>query len=81
MQNLDALRGLVECSYAQGKNDDAKRYIDTGRRIAPNSEVFKEFELNHELNYGDPQKVIIPRMEAVKTAPESTTDIRRGSIT
>jgi predicted Zn-dependent protease len=71
VQNLDAIRGLVQCSYALGNIDQAKRYIDMGRRVAPANDEFKELSLNYDLTYGDPQNVIGPRKEAMQAAPEN----------
>jgi len=69
-QNLDAVRGIVDCSYALGNIEQAKRYIDLGRRVAPANESFKELALSYEMTYGDPQNVIMPRLEALKSAPD-----------
>ena len=70
VQNIDALRGLVLCDYALGKTDAAKIAILEGLKVDPQNVEFKEFELNHELIYGDPQKVIAPREAAVKATPD-----------
>ena len=69
VQNLDALRGLIQCSYAMNKSDIAYNYIAQARKIDPKNAEFKELELTHELTYGDPQKVIAPREDAVKATP------------
>jgi tetratricopeptide (TPR) repeat protein len=70
VQNLEAIRGIVDCSYAMGNVEQAKRYIDIGRRIAPSSAAFKELGLSYELTYGDPQNVIAPRLEAMQASPD-----------
>jgi tetratricopeptide (TPR) repeat protein len=70
-QNLEAIHGLVDCSYATGNVAQAKKYIDLGRRVAPANDSFKELALSYELTYGDPQNVIGPRLEANQAHPEN----------
>jgi tetratricopeptide (TPR) repeat protein len=70
-QNLEAIRGLVDCSYATGNIAQAKKYIDLGRRVAPGNDAFKELALSYELTYGDPQNVIGPRLDANQAQPEN----------
>lgn len=56
--NLDAYRGLVESCYAMRQTDDAGRHIADARRRMPNNSVLKQMEIEYELNYGQPEKVI-----------------------
>jgi tetratricopeptide (TPR) repeat protein len=69
-QNVEALRGLVQCSYSLRRPEDAKRYIDRIVQLQPNSPAFKELALNHELTHGDPEKVIAARQENLKETPD-----------
>jgi tetratricopeptide (TPR) repeat protein len=69
-QNLEAIKGIIDCSYSTGNIQQAKRYIDLGCRVAPNNGALKEMALAYELTYGDPQNVIAPRLEAMQAAPE-----------
>ncbi len=69
-QNLEAIRGLIACSYALNQTADARRYIDQGRRLFPNNVQLREIDLQHEMSYGDPEKVIAPRQEILKKDPE-----------
>lgn len=69
-QNVEALRGLVQCSYSLRRPDDAKRYIDRIVELQPNNPAFKEMALNHELVYGDPEKVVAARQESLKETPD-----------
>jgi tetratricopeptide (TPR) repeat protein len=68
--NADAYRGLIDCYYAAGKPDDALRYIQQARKTLPADQTFREAELNHAQNFGDPTPVIAIRQEALKAAPE-----------
>lgn len=68
--NIDAMRGLIECAYALGRAEEAKRHLDRALRVAPNSPAFREMALQHELQYGDPMKVVAPREAALKSNPE-----------
>jgi tetratricopeptide (TPR) repeat protein len=68
--NFDALKGMVECFYAQNMVPDAKRLIDEARGLFPDNPHFKDLELNHELVYGDPQSVVAEREEILRQQPE-----------
>src|SRR4029079_5578833 len=68
--NLEAIKGLVDCSYATSKLDDALRYIRRGRELAPNNVLFREMQYGHELTYGDPDKVVGPRQDQLKENPD-----------
>ena len=57
----DAFRGVISCYYGLNRPTDAKRFIDQARRALPNSAEFKEIEIQYELTYGDPEKVIPAR--------------------
>jgi tetratricopeptide (TPR) repeat protein len=70
VQNLEAIHGMIDCAYALGDTEQAKRYIDEGRRVAPGNESFKELQLNYELTYGDPQNVIPTRLAELQAAPD-----------
>ncbi|MGH7180009.1 MAG: tetratricopeptide repeat protein, partial [Tepidisphaeraceae bacterium] len=69
-ENLDALRGIIDCYYALNKISDARKAIDHGRQLSPNSRMFKEMEMQWELAYGDPTTVIAPRQEELDRNPE-----------
>lgn len=69
-QDLDALRGLVECNLQLDRPLEARRAIDRARRLAPNNVLFREMELAWELQYGDPEKVIGPRSAELKQNPD-----------
>lgn len=56
--NIDAYRGLAECCYGLRRYDDAGRYIAEGRKRLPNSELLRQMEVEYELNYGQPEKVL-----------------------
>ncbi|HEY7089504.1 MAG TPA: tetratricopeptide repeat protein, partial [Tepidisphaeraceae bacterium] len=70
-QNLDALRGLIRCGYALDQPSTAKRYIDQARKLFPRNIVLRDIDLDHELHYGDPEKVIQPRQEILQKAIDS----------
>jgi len=57
-ENVDAIRGIVECYYAMGKPEDAYRYIKEGLHSQPGSGYFQEQEVLYQLNYGDPAKAV-----------------------
>jgi tetratricopeptide (TPR) repeat protein len=66
--NLDAIRGIIAASYETGQPETAARYIQLGRQMFPKLAMLKEAELQHELKYGQPEKVIGPRQEQLKAA-------------
>jgi tetratricopeptide (TPR) repeat protein len=70
-QNVDALRGLVECSYALGNNDQAKQYIDQARKVAPADQSVKDMAENYELTYGDPRNVVPELLAALQSFPQN----------
>jgi predicted Zn-dependent protease len=69
-QNLDAIRGIVECAYALSDTNMAKQYIDMGRRVAPGDPTMKELAINYEMTYGDPRNVIVDELAAQQAAPD-----------
>ena len=71
----EVLRGLVECYYMMGRPNDARRYIAQARKAMPNNSQFLEMEIQHELNYGDPEKAILPREDMVKKNPERPQNV------
>lgn len=68
--NLEAFRGLIDSYNQIGKPEEAKRYIKMARSAVPNDPTFRELELNHELNFGNPQDVIPARQEALTKDPK-----------
>ncbi len=68
--SADAFRGIIVCCYGLNRPVDAKRYIDQARRALPTNPEFKETEIQYELNYGDPEKVIAAREESARKSPD-----------
>lgn len=68
--NFDALRGMVECFYRQNQPNDAKNLIDEARGLFPENPHFKDLELEHELNFGDPLTVVAERESIHRQQPE-----------
>lgn len=56
--NFEAYRGLVEVSYLRRQFDDAGRFISEARKRMPNNVVLRNMEIEHELNFGRPERVI-----------------------
>ena len=73
-QNLEAISGAINCSYSMGDIRQAKQFIDLGRSVAQGNATFREMALQYELNYGDPEKVIKPRLEARDAGPDDETN-------
>jgi tetratricopeptide (TPR) repeat protein len=69
--NVDAISGLVESYVALNRPDDARRYIELGARRFPNLAAFSEMQLRYETLYGDPEKVLPARQQAVTKNPGS----------
>jgi tetratricopeptide (TPR) repeat protein len=69
--NLDAMRGMVECYALLNRPADVKRYIDAALKINPSSPYFLEQSTNYEIAYGDATKAIPPREAFVKRDPEN----------
>ena len=62
--SAEAYRGLIECCYANKKFDDATRYIRDARTRLPDNSYFQRIEIDHELNYGEPERVL-PLIESM----------------
>jgi tetratricopeptide (TPR) repeat protein len=69
VDNIEALRGLINSYYALNKPNDAKTYIDKAQKVLPNDPTFKEMAITWETTYGDPEKAIQPRMDALAATP------------
>ncbi len=95
-ENLDALRGLIDCSYAKNdpgkasnpatgqKATGARLYIEMGQRIFPYSPLFKELDLRWQIAFGNPEKAIEPRAQAVKDHPDlasNYSDLAQAYVT
>ncbi|HZZ43904.1 MAG TPA: tetratricopeptide repeat protein [Tepidisphaeraceae bacterium] len=72
--NADAMRGLIDCYYMQGKPDDALRYIVQARRTFPTNVYFKDVELRHALQYGDPDQAVAQWEDERKQNPDSRSN-------
>lgn len=70
-ENLDAYRGIIQCYYAMNQSNDARRYIEQGRRVFPNDAGLRELQVQYELNYGDPEQAIIARETSMQADPEN----------
>jgi tetratricopeptide (TPR) repeat protein len=68
--NFDALRGMVECYYAQNQVKEAKELIDEARGLFPENPHFKDLELEHELRFGDPLTVVAEREQIHRQQPD-----------
>ena len=65
--NVEAYRGLVETCYLLRRYDDGGRHIADARTRMPNNVMFRNMEIEHELNFGRPEKVIaVLEAEAAK---------------
>ena len=69
--NGEALRGAIDCYYALNRPADAKRKIDDARRVLPANPFFEELQINHELNWGNPENAVAPREQQFKQNPEN----------
>ncbi len=56
--NLEAYRGLVQTCYLLRRYDDAGRYIADARKRMPSNLLLRNMEIEHELNFGRPERVI-----------------------
>ncbi len=77
--NVQALRGLIACSYQLNKLDDAKRYIEDARQKFPNDPAYRDLEVQHELRYGDPETVLPSLLDSVKQHPEDPRNYQLAS--
>ncbi|HZN69393.1 MAG TPA: tetratricopeptide repeat protein [Tepidisphaeraceae bacterium] len=69
-RNPDALRGMVDSFYAQNRPNDARELVEEARRLFPDDTLFREMELRHELDYGDPLAALAERERLVKERPD-----------
>ena len=72
-RNLEALVGIIQSYYRVGQPTEARRYIETARRIYPNHARVREMALGHEEAYGDAEQVIPPRQEDLNADKENPT--------
>jgi tetratricopeptide (TPR) repeat protein len=56
--NRDAMRGAIDCLYALGRHDEAKRIIDDAVKFYPMDLGLQEMLVEYELKYGDPRRVM-----------------------
>jgi tetratricopeptide (TPR) repeat protein len=70
VDNIEALRGIINSYYALNKPNDAKTYIDKAQKVLPNDPTFKEMAITWETMYGDPEKAIQPRIDALTASPD-----------
>lgn len=75
--NYIALRHLVNCYYALNRIADASQYIAEGRKRFPNDAGFRQLEIEHMLNYGDPQDAVNTVLASLK----SESDDRSAYLT
>lgn len=67
--NVDAVRGIIECMRQLGRFERAKSYIDIGRRLRPEDRMFRQLELAWELAHGDPRTLIESRKRFLDADP------------
>jgi tetratricopeptide (TPR) repeat protein len=70
-QNIDAYRGLIECSYERKRPEDARKYIDQARQVLRGRPEFEELADEWDLKYGTPDKALASREAALKKQPDS----------
>ncbi len=70
-QNAEAYQGQINCYYQLKRPDDAKKAIEAAVKALPTAQVFKEMQIQHEMAYGDPEKVVASREQTVKDNPDS----------
>ncbi|MBC7784190.1 MAG: tetratricopeptide repeat protein [Burkholderiales bacterium] len=58
--NIDALRGVVQCSLAANRVEDARRRLKDGLEKAPGDPLLRDLNLKFEINHGDPVNAIEP---------------------
>jgi cellulose synthase operon protein C len=69
--NVDAYKGLIECSYVQNKRDDALRYIQDGLSKMPDNPDLREMMVAYQLNFGNPQDAIAALQEEINRSPNT----------
>lgn len=69
--NQSALEGLIRTTYMLKRKDDCRRHIDTARRMFPKAQLFIEYEVSWEAQFGDAKKIIPIREKNLADNPES----------
>jgi tetratricopeptide (TPR) repeat protein len=69
-ENLEAFRGLIECSYLLNKKDDAWQYIQKGLKVNPNDPYLREQEMAYQMSFGDAEKAVQKRQELATLNPD-----------
>jgi len=70
-QNADARRGLIECSYARNRPQEAKKYIDQALQIFRNDPQFQSLADDWDLKYGEPDKALATREANLQKNPDA----------
>jgi tetratricopeptide (TPR) repeat protein len=56
--NTDALRGIVECYLAQNQPGKAREALTEARVLFPNDPVFRDMDIQFQLDYGNPGEAV-----------------------
>ena len=67
--NVPALKGVAASNVALGQTGEATKWIARGRKVAPDDTELRELEFRNELLAGDPRRLIVPRLEAMRREP------------
>src|SRR5438045_9623695 len=70
-ENPDPYRGLIDCYYQLKRPEEAGKVINEAVTTLRGMPAFREMQLEHEMRYGDPEKVIADRMQTVKDNPQN----------
>ena len=67
--NSDALAGEIKCYIALHDDSPAARIADA-RRLFPDSQLFRNIELNYKMTYGDPKEVVAELQNDLAAHPD-----------
>ena len=70
-ENIEALRGLIECHDALHHADEVKRYLDRSLELRPDDAAFREQRLQWDLVYGNPADAVKGAAARRDAAPAS----------
>jgi tetratricopeptide (TPR) repeat protein len=69
--NYDAIHGLITCSYALNRPDDAKKYIIQGLSKDPQNQTLRNLLIDNVLTYGNPPDAVSLLQEEINRNPDN----------
>jgi tetratricopeptide (TPR) repeat protein len=69
--NMDAIYGLINCSYALHRPGDADQYIEEGLKKQPDNSLLRSKKVDYVLTYGNPQDAVQVLQDEIQRTPDN----------